>query len=444
MAPDAYATARPQRRRELDAMGMLVVLGLVFFHTAQIFYYGDFSVKNAPPSMEQVNQIVATVFVAFAGLWGMPLMFLIAGSAIWYSLRKRTVGDFVLERFKRLFIPFVTGLLVLVPPVVYYGLKNHDPTYRDSYVQFLPRYFDVRFTFDFPLFIKGAPPERFFQTGHLYFLIYLFAFTLLLLPLWHHLRRPAGRRLVERLAVFCTRPWALFLLALPIAAIEAALGTEYTGGWNRYAYVPFIVYGFLFAADGRFGGAFRRQWKSALLLGAFALLIYFAGAYVLGGVVQFDAQTDYSLGSVLFRLLKGITSWLWVMAIMGLAGRAGQTGVRHKRRGPESGREAPPQRLDLPGKPSFMDRLARYAGEAQLPFYVLHMTPMVVIGFYVVQWDVSAAVKYLVISLSSLVVTLALYDVGVRRTGLTRFLFGMRPKQKAPEGPASEGGVYAE
>ena len=91
-----------------------------------------------------------------------------------------------------------------------------------------------------------------------------------------------------------------------------------------------------------------------------------------------------------------------------------------------------------------MDRLARYAGEAQLPFYVLHMTPMVVIGFYVVQWEASAAVKYLAISLSTLVVRLVLYDVGVRRTELTRFLFGMRPKQKASQGPASEGGVYAE
>jgi glucan biosynthesis protein C len=73
-----------------------------------------------------------------------------------------------------------------------------------------------------------------------------------------------------------------------------------------------------------------------------------------------------------------------------------------------------------------MDRVGEYAREAQLPFYVLHYAPVVVIGHYVVQWPTGALVKYLVIALSSLVATLVLYDIGVRRTRVTRFLFGMR------------------
>jgi cytochrome c-type biogenesis protein CcmH/NrfF len=39
--------------------------------------------------------VVALAVVAFASLWGMPLMFLMARVAIWHSLRKRTVGEFV-------------------------------------------------------------------------------------------------------------------------------------------------------------------------------------------------------------------------------------------------------------------------------------------------------------------------------------------------------------
>jgi len=69
------------------------------------------------------------------------------------------------------------------------------------------------------------------------------------------------------LATFCARPWAIFLLALSIALIEAALRTQFGGGWNRYAYVPFILYGFLIAADRRFGQALQRHWKRALVLG---------------------------------------------------------------------------------------------------------------------------------------------------------------------------------
>jgi len=229
--------AKPSRRRELDVMGMVVVIGLVIFHSAQIFNYADFYVKNEPPNMEHLSQLLATVFIAFAGLWGMPLMFLIAGIAIFYSLRKRTTAEFVGERFRRLFIPLVVGTILLVPIQVYIGLKG-NPTYDESYGQFLLRFFNVRLSLDFPRFISGAPPDELFQTGHLYFLNYLLAFTLLLLPLWLYLKRPEGQLKVSKLVTFLALPWAIFLLALPIAAIEAALGTEYAGGWNRYAIFP--------------------------------------------------------------------------------------------------------------------------------------------------------------------------------------------------------------
>jgi hypothetical protein len=74
-----------------------------------------------------------------------------------------------------------------------------------------------------------------------------------------------------------------------------------------------------------------------------------------------------------------------------------------------------------------MDRVGQYAREAQLPFYVLHYTPLIIIGFFVLQWQVSTTVQYFVIVISTLVVTLLIYDLIVRRTKLTRFLFGMRP-----------------
>lgn len=68
--------AEPARRGELDLLGMAVVLGLVFFHALQIFSFGDFPVKNGPQSF------TATALIAFAGLWGMPLMMLMAGIAV--------------------------------------------------------------------------------------------------------------------------------------------------------------------------------------------------------------------------------------------------------------------------------------------------------------------------------------------------------------------------
>jgi surface polysaccharide O-acyltransferase-like enzyme len=70
-----------------------------------------------------------------------------------------------------------------------------------------------------------------------------------------------------------------------------------------------------------------------------------------------------------------------------------------------------------------------YVVEAFLPVYILHQTVVFVIGYYVVQWEMAALLKYFVISLSSLAATLLLYEFAVRRTQVTRWLFGMRPRQ---------------
>ena len=79
---NAEAT-RPERRSDLDTMGVLIVIGLILFHSAQIFYGGDFFVQNEPWSP------VALVAIAFASLWGIPIMFLIAGTSICLSLSAR-------------------------------------------------------------------------------------------------------------------------------------------------------------------------------------------------------------------------------------------------------------------------------------------------------------------------------------------------------------------
>ena len=233
MAQAKQTGAQPKRRREMDLMGMLIVAGLVFFHSAQIFGSPDHYVKNTQQGM--AAESVANLILAFASMWGMPLMMFIAGTAIWYSLRKRTAGQFVLNRVRRLLIPFVTGMVLVFPPVLWFALKFHHPSYSQNYWQFLGRYFNVRFSLSaFPGFLVGVPPDRLWKTGHLWFLIYLFVYTLLLLPLFWYLRQPSGQRLAARCVGFLTRPWAIFLLALPLGLIEAFLLTETDGVWNRF------------------------------------------------------------------------------------------------------------------------------------------------------------------------------------------------------------------
>jgi hypothetical protein len=68
----------------------------------------------------------------------------------------------------------------------------------------------------------------------------------------------------------------------------------------------------------------------------------------------------------------------------------------------------------------------QYAQEAVLPFFLLHQPVIIAIAFYVVQWEAGIPVKLVTVVLGSFTVTLAIYELLIRRIGPLRTLFGMK------------------
>jgi glucan biosynthesis protein C len=66
---------------------------------------------------------------------------------------------------------------------------------------------------------------------------------------------------------------------------------------------------------------------------------------------------------------------------------------------------------------------------------VLHQPVVVALAHGVVGWSAPVVVEYVVIVAGSFALILALYEFVVRRTRVTRFLFGMRtaPQPAAPD-----------
>ena len=419
---------KPERRHELDIFAPLIVMGLIVFHTLLIFS-GQQMIANE--SQSDVTHLVAGLVVTFTGLWGMPLLMFIAGTAIWYSLRKRSVAEFARERTKRLLVPFGTGLVLALPLMAYFQAKQAS-AYTESFLAFYPRFLHVKFSLSaFPLFIESATPDRVFYISHLWFVLYLYVYTLLLLPLLLTLRLSAGRGVVERLAEAFTRPWTIFLLALPLALVEAILTTDPHLGWNRFVWPFFVFYGFLFASDSRFGQALVQHRRRALILGIVGYLAYFGGlAFLLE--TQVDPFSDLGVASIIDRFMKGAASWFWLVAIMGTVMHRSQHNANPKPDVVNSARTQSAELSNMNAKvptSSLFDRAIAYVREGQVPLYVIHHTPIIVFGYYVVQWNVNAPVKFAVIALSSLAVIFLVYEIGIRRTAATRFLFGMKAKR---------------
>ncbi|MEH1130541.1 acyltransferase family protein [Micromonospora sp. CPCC 206061] len=396
--------ARPvaaERRPELDAIRAFVVVGLVFFHSALIFdAEDDYYVKN--PETTSAIMIAA----GFAVVWAMPILFLIAGLGSWHSMRKRGPRGFAVERLLRLGVPLVFATLTIIPIPQWLRLRAADPGYDESYPRFLLRFFDVHLDLgDFPFILDGEH----FETGHLWFIVLLLAFSLMLAAV---ARLLAGRaaQAGDRGAAAVTRHRGLVLLpAVPIAVICALLGLEEAfAGWSRWAYLLFFLFGFVLAADGRFRDAMRRDAVIAAVVG---VAVFAAGMPLFLAVDEpFTEVTPLAMAA---RALFGVAGWCWVTGILGLLDR------RRRRPAPACTGPARP--------PSRKARAYAYLGTAVLPLYILHQPIVVAVAYHVVRWDASIPVKYLAIVAASLALTVAAYDLLVRRTPVTRFLFGMRP-----------------
>jgi hypothetical protein len=410
-----------------------MVGGLILFHTGRIFDPLPFYVKDRPPNL------AITLPVLFVALWGMPMFFLISGVGAWHSLGFRTGAAFLRERAARLLVPLVVGIVLIVPPQLYVR-ELRDPALDASYAEFLPRFFDVRLGLDFPWIVLPADDHAVFEPAHLWFLYYLFVFSALLLPafLWI---RGRGRDRLDRVAAVVSRGSAVFALAAPVALAEAVLGTEDAGGWNRYAYVPLLLYGFCLAADPRLEAAMERNRRRALWIGIAATVALFGlGAWLVEGRGG-DPGQDGDAASVAWRLLKALAGWAWIVVIVGFGARV---------------RKRAAARTPAPDGPAAVGageaaadwwrrlrpRLFRYANEVVLPFYVLHQTVIVVVGFVVLGWDLGAPISFVAIAAASFAVT-ALLAEGTRRSAPTRFLFGMHPQARPDVAPTGRPGISA-
>ncbi|MET8383751.1 acyltransferase family protein [Streptosporangium canum] len=407
------------RRPELDAIRTLVVVGLVFFHSALVFdTRDDYYVKNADTTE------VTTVLAGLGVVWAMPMLFLIAGLGSWHSLRRRGPARFAVERLLRLGVPLVFAILTIIPVPQWLRLRA-DPGYHESYLRFLPRFFDVRLDLaDFPFILQG----RYFETGHLWFVVLLLAFSLLLAPLVHWLPRDLGRRIRDRLATTAERRGAILLPAVPVAAVSALAGLEEGfAAWSRWAYLLFFLYGFMLAADERFRAAMRRDAVPAAVLGTVLFLVGMPGFLVVGNVFGGDPFTDMTPLAIGARTLYGATGWCWLVAILGLLDRRRPAPDTERRppdgQGQEQGREQDREQGREQGRGR---RLYGYLAAAALPLYVLHQPIVVAVAYGVVGWHAPIPVKYLVIVAVSLTLTVAAYDLLVRRTRVTRSLFGIR------------------
>ena len=319
-------------------------------------------------------------FIMVVAPWFMPLLFAIAGISTAYALEKRTTGQYVKERFAKLFIPFAAGLLLLVPVQTYFAERFHNGFtggYFEQYILFFTKETDLSG------YTGGFTP------AHLWFILYLFVISLVLIPFIQMYRKGRRKLPTEKMTVLMLLP--MFILT-SLLSFVLNLGGKSVGYFLGY----FALGYFILSSDSVQQKLEKNRWR---LLALFVVLTILKNIFM-------DDITRFS--SNVYGLCHDFTGWTGILAILGLGKRF----------------------LEIDNK------VTRYFAEGSFPIYIFHQTALVAAAFYVLQLTPAVPLQVTFIITGTFIVTIAVYEL-FRRTPVTRFLFGIkkpRPNREKASG----------
>jgi len=389
-------SARTLRCPEIELLRVVALVAVFAAHAAQPFNPWDVWHVQSPEPSKWLGELVL-----FFAPWVMPLFVLLGGLSAWYSLARRSVSEYLDERVTRLIVPLAAGILLVVPPQVYFDRRQHG-LFDGSYADFYPSFFD------------GVYPRGNFAWAHLWFLGILALLALLTVPLFQWLRGNGGRRAMSWVATVCGRPGLILLLAIPMVAVRASLWAIFpharpvTTDWsNRTTLLAMFVSGYMLAGEPRLMAAVDRQWK--LVLGgalAFSAAMF---AWAWPGDFTKRFPVPFTTEYVLVWSTYAVGGWAWCVALLGAA------------------------RSVCWGSSRFIERLRDLLN----PFYILHQTLIVALAFYLIPLFPDPIGTYLVLCPIAFAATVALAVLGTR-SALTRMLLGVRHTSERRHHPSQQ------
>ena len=372
------------RRYDLDWLRIAAFALLILYHVGMVFVTWDFHIKTAHP----VRWVEAPMLLLNA--WRLPLLFLISGAASRF-LWARSPQGFANSRSARLLWPLLFAVVVVVPPQAWI-----DVTLNHGYARgFLAFWSGDYWRFDKSLGIVVP------TYNHLWFVVYLWCYTMLLAGAATLLRgrilQPAFDRLFGG--------WRLIVLPLAWFAgeriwLHAAWPETHAliDDWGMH-----LIYGFAFVMGFGLAGS-RTAWPVIDRVWPWAGAAALAGWAVVawGDLVVPDDAVWSASALAAVRLARSVQLWGAVLALLGFA-------HRHWNR-------------DHPWRATL--------NEAVFPAYIAHQTVIIVVEYWLRPAGLPGWAEFAVL-VPATAAGCALFYVAARQVpGLRRFA-GLRARGRA-------------
>jgi hypothetical protein len=352
---------------------------LILYHVGMYHWEGEAWHVKARHQTELLDYTQSLLYP-----WRLSLLFFIAGVASRFMLDRMGGGAFAGSRLSRLGIPLIFGMVVVCAPQAYVeGL--YKGALEPGWWQFWGRYLG----FDPTL-------EQHFTWNHLWFVVYLLVYSLILAALASPLARAAGA--LDRSGLFA-RPLPLVLLpALAVGAAYGALRSHFPSthalvdDWTNHAsYASMVLLGYLLARNQGFWAAAERvRWATAAIF----FLVYLAFL----GLDWIPAETRQDWRPAI-RVVFKLQAWCAILAILGFARR----------------------HLNRPHP------AVAYLNEAVFPYYIIHQTIIVVLGWWFLSQSFHPLAEWLALVALTAAGCALTFELA-RRSGPLRPLFGLKPE----------------
>ena len=334
-------TTSQERRYDLDWLRVIVFGLLILYHVGMMYVSWGWHIKSGY-ELRWLESVMLLV-----NPWRLSLLFLISGAAVGFAWERLSIGAYFAKRSLRLLLPLAFGMLVIIPPQMYFQLRQ-DGLIEPGYLRFLERYW----AFDQTLGI--AIPEY----THLWFVVFLWAYSLVSLPVFWALSTPLVKGWLDRLAARISPIVMLLAPATPLVLSSVFLRPHFPethwpldDWYNHGKSFTLFLYGFILA--GR-----PLVWAMLASLRIPALIISLAAYF---SVTTLHYSVDAAgLPPFLEHLTFGLHNarvWTSIVAILGY----GYVYLR------------------------FNSPVLRYLNRAIFSYYILHQTLIIWIGFYLVQ-----------------------------------------------------------
>jgi peptidoglycan/LPS O-acetylase OafA/YrhL len=386
------AGARPAilaapRHFGLDWLRIGAFLLLILYHSGMAFVTGEWLVK--------VARIEWLAFpMLFLSPWRLAVLFIVAGYASRALLAR--LGDpdrFARERTRRLIVPLLFAMAVIIPPQSWVTLRfNHG--YTEGFWYFLTH---EAFRF--------GPYDGVTLPGweHLWFVFYLWLYTIFLAAGVVLLAPRFGARLsalFDRLGEGSRLLWLPLLYFVPVrVAITFTTGESHGlfDDWLSDAiYLPCFLFGFGLAGARTLWPAIARLWRPALVLAL-------AGYAVLAAVEIAYPADAVPPHAVMALNRAALAAMLWSMSLVML--RLADTLLNR----------------DHHWRP----RLS----EAVFPFYIIHQTIIVIVAWWLLPHALPAPAAYAIVLGATAAGCWLFYRLG-ETVPVIAPLIGLRPRQR--------------